>query len=159
MEIEKRSMSHSHGEFSKSMSRTITMQLHTHSYHYCSEMNLGSRFDLNFDKVSGAWNIGQRQQVMVHAPNIFEDNNYARFHTHSHHVYREMYFNSRLDIKFWQRQWTLKCGSVVPLHGACLKSVKDNYFVRFHTHSYHCYREMQCISRLNSATTAAEKWT
>ena len=27
---------------------------------------------------------------------------YARFHTHSHRCCREMYFNSRLDIKFGQ---------------------------------------------------------
>ena len=27
--------------------------------------------------------------------------------------------------------------------------VKDNYYGRFHLHSYHCYREMHFISRFN----------
>ena len=33
---------------------------HTHSYHCCSEMHFSSRLDVNFDKVSGARNAGQR---------------------------------------------------------------------------------------------------
>ena len=36
---------------------------------------------------------------------------YARFHTHSHRCCREMYFNSRLDIKFGQSEWSMKCRS------------------------------------------------
>ena len=48
---------------------------------------------------------------------------YARFHTHSHRCCREMYFNSRLDIKFGQSQWSVKSRSRAPGQGACLKSV------------------------------------
>ena len=48
---------------------------------------------------------------------------YARFHTHSHRCCREMYFNSRLDIKFGQSQWSVKSRSRAPGQGSCLKSV------------------------------------
>ena len=48
---------------------------------------------------------------------------YARFHTHSHRCCREMYFNSRHDIKFGQSQWSVKSRSRDPGQGACLKSV------------------------------------
>ena len=36
--------------------------------------------------------------------------------------------------------------------GACLleECVKDNYYARFHLHSYHCCREMNFISRLDT---------
>ena len=56
---------------------------------------------------------------MVHA----RRNYYARFHTHSYHCCREMHNNSRLDVKFLQSQWSMKCRSRAPGHGVCLKSV------------------------------------
>ena len=47
-------------------------RFHTHSYHCCSEMHFSFRLEVNFDKVIGARIVGQRQQVMVHAPRVFE---------------------------------------------------------------------------------------
>ena len=46
----------------------------THSYQYCTEMHINSKLVhvLNFDKFSGAGNVGQWQQVMVHARRVFE---------------------------------------------------------------------------------------
>ena len=54
----------------------------------------------------------------------------------------------RLNVNF-DCQWSVKCRSRVPVHGVCLKTVQDNYYARFHTHSYHGYKEMNFISRLN----------
>ena len=84
-------------------------------------------------------------------------NYFARFHTHSYHCCREMHFITRLDVKFsrlnvkfWQSQWSVKCRSRAALHCCVLEEcVKGNYFARFHTHSYHCCREMHFISRLD----------
>ena len=87
-----------------------------------------------------------------------------------------MHFNSRLDIKFGQSQWSMNCRSsahchskwflsvsrVIAMHilremkvkgtgSRCLleECVKDNYYARFHPHSYHCYKEMKFIPRLD----------
>ena len=38
-------------------------RFHTYSYHCCTEMHFSSRLEVNFDKVIGARNEGQRQQV------------------------------------------------------------------------------------------------
>ena len=35
--------------------------------------------------------------------------------------------------------------------------VKGNYYARFHTHSYHCYKEMHLNSRLNIYLTKSVK--
>ena len=40
----------------------------------------------------------------------------------------------------------VKCNRSRCLLGGC---VKDNYYARFHLHSYHCCREMNFISRLD----------
>ena len=47
----------------------------------------------------------------------------ARFHSHSHRCCRDMHFNSRLDIKFGQSQWSMKCRSRAPCHSKWLLSV------------------------------------
>ena len=80
-----------------------------------------------------------------------KDNYYARFHTHSYHCCREMHFISRLDLKFYrldikfgQSQWSVKYRSMVPGHGACLKSMSRTI-------------TMQVF--ILPATTAAEKST
>ena len=73
------------------------------------------------------------------------------FHTQSYRCCREMHFiSSRLNIKFGQRQWSVKCRSRAPGHGVCSNRVSSTaYYARFHTPSYHCYREVHFISRLN----------
>ena len=91
-----------------------------------------------------------KKRVMVCA--IWKSNQsvYARFHTHSHHCCREMYFNSSLDIKFGQSQWSMKRRSRAPGHCVCSKSVWSTItMLRFHTPSYHCYKEMYFNTRLN----------
>ena len=75
-------------------------RFHTHSSHCSRKMYLISRLDVNFDKIIGALNEGQLHQGMVCAQECVKGNYYARFHTHSYHCYREMYFNSRLKINF-----------------------------------------------------------
>ena len=47
----------------------------------------------------------------------------ARFHTNRHHCCRYMHFNSRLDIKFGQSQWSMKCRSSAPCHSKWFLSV------------------------------------
>ena len=59
-----------------------------------------------------------------------KDNHYARFHTHSHRCCREMHFISRLNIKFWQSQWSVKCRSRAPGHGVCSKSVSSTITIQ-----------------------------
>ena len=49
-----------------------------------------------------------------------KDNNYARFHNPSYHKNNKTHFSILLDIKFSQRQWSMKCRSRVPGQGACL---------------------------------------
>ena len=49
-----------------------------------------------------------------------KDNYYAWFHDPSYHRYRERHFSILLDMKFLQSQWSMKCRSRVPGHGACL---------------------------------------
>ena len=53
----------------------------------------------------------------------FKGNYNARFHTNRYHCSREMHFNSRCDVNFAKTQWTVKCRSRAPAHGAWLKSV------------------------------------
>ena len=63
---------------------------------------------------------------------------------------REMHYISRLNIKFWQSQRSMKCRSRAPCHIVWL--LRDDYYARFHTPSYHCYHccgEMHFISRLD----------
>ena len=85
-----------------------------------------------------------------------KDNYYARFHPHSYHCSKEMKFIPRLDINFLdrckiltqsvEREMKVKCTRSRCLLEGC---VKDNYYARFHLHSYHCCREMNFISRLD----------
>ena len=71
-----------------------------------------------------------------------KDNYYARFHNPSYHSYRETQFsNLRCDLQFWQsmeREMKVK-----GTRSMCLlvEHVKDNYYARFHNHSYNSYRE------------------
>ena len=81
-------------------------------------------------KITTACNVGQAKKghgACLKSGQLV----YARFHTQSHRCCREMYFNSRLDIKFGQSQWSVKSRS------RCLlkECVKDNYYARFHPHS------------------------
>ena len=46
-------------------------------------------------------------------------NYYAKFHDPSYQRYRERHFSVLLDMKFLQSQWSVKCWSRVPGHGAC----------------------------------------
>ena len=85
-----------------------------------------------------------------------KDNYYARFHPHSYHCCKEMKFIPRLDVNFLgstqnmtksvEREMKVKCTRSRCLLEGC---VKDNYYARFHLHSYHCCREMKFISRLD----------
>ena len=52
-----------------------------------------------------------------------KDNYYAMFHTHSYHCYKELHFNSRLNVNFDKSHWNVKCRPTATSHGACLKSV------------------------------------
>ena len=49
-----------------------------------------------------------------------KDNYYARFHDPSYHRYRERHFSILINVKFCQSQWSVKCRTRVPGHGACL---------------------------------------
>ena len=63
-----------------------------------------------FGEITTACNVGQAKKghgVCLKSGQLV----YARFHTHSHRCCREMYFNSRLDIKFDQSEWSMKCRS------------------------------------------------
>ena len=51
------------------------------------------------------------------------NNRYARFDTHRYHSCRETLFNVRVDIKLWQSDWSVKCRSRTPCHGACWKGM------------------------------------
>ena len=54
-----------------------------------------------FGEITTACNVGQARKghgACLKSGQLV----YARFHTHSHRCCREMYFNSRLDIKFGQ---------------------------------------------------------
>ena len=75
-----------------------------------------------FGEITTACNVGQAKKghgACLKSGQLV----YARFHTHSHRCCREMYFNSRLDIKFGQSEWSMKCRSRAPGQGACFKSV------------------------------------
>ena len=82
-----------------------------------------------------------------------KDNYYARFHLHSYHCCREMNFISRLDTrrkiltKSLEREMKVKGTRSWCLLEEC---VKDNYYARFHPHSYHCCKEMKFIPRLDA---------
>ena len=84
-----------------------------------------------------------------------KDNYYARFHLHSYHCCSEMNFISRLDVNFLDSTQNIDKVSGYEMKVKCIGSrclleecVKDNYYARFHLHSYHCCREMNFISRL-----------
>ena len=49
-----------------------------------------------------------------------KDNYYARLHDPCSHRYRERHFSILLDVKFRRSQWSMKCRSRIPGHGACL---------------------------------------
>ena len=49
-----------------------------------------------------------------------KDNYYAMVHALSYHRYRERHFRILPDVKFCQSQWSIKCRSRIPGHGACL---------------------------------------
>ena len=58
---------------------------------------------------------------------------------------------SRLNIKFWQSRWSMKYRSRAQSHSVWLfKCITDDYYARFHTHIYHCCREMHFICRLDA---------
>ena len=72
-------------------------RFHTCSYHSCREMHNNSRQHKILTKsvehemsVKGIWSWCVLEEYV-------KDNYYARFHTHS---YRELHFNSRLDVNF-----------------------------------------------------------
>ena len=94
-------------------------RIHTHSYYYCSEMHFSSGPEVNFDKVIGAW----KWTKAVCSKSIWRRIYFARFKTLSYYCCTEMHNNSRLDLRFWQSQWTAKCRSMVPGHCVCLKNV------------------------------------
>ena len=59
-----------------------------------------------------------------------EDNYYAMFDTHSYHCFREIHFNTRLNVnnarlnvKSWQSHSSMKCRSRAPVHSVSLKSM------------------------------------
>ena len=59
-----------------------------------------------FGEITTACNVGQTKKghgACLKSGQLV----YARFHTHSHRYCREMYFNSRHDIKFGQNQWSV----------------------------------------------------
>ena len=63
-----------------------------------------------FGEITTAYNVGQAKKghgACLKSGQLV----YARFHTHSHRCCREMYFNSRLDIKLGQSEWSMKCRS------------------------------------------------
>ena len=90
------------------------VRFHTHRYHCYRELHFNSRRDVNFAKVTRSWCVLEE---------CFKGNYNARFHTHRYHCYREMHFISRRDVNFAKTQWSVKCRSRAPAHGAWLKSV------------------------------------
>ena len=69
-----------------------------------------------FGEITTACNVGQAKKghgACLKSGQLV----YARFHTHSHRCCREMYFNSTLDIKFGQSEWSMKCRSWANGHG------------------------------------------
>ena len=76
-----------------------------------------------------------------------KDNYYARFHPHSYHCCKEMKFIPRLDVNFLDstQNFDKSVEHEIKVKGTgsrCLFEVcvKGNYYARFHTPSYHCYR-------------------
>ena len=80
-----------------------------------------------------------------------KENYYAKFHTPSYHCCREMHFISRLNVNFLDNVNFDEVSGVKGTSSWCVleECVKDNYYARFHTPSYHCCREMHFISRLH----------
>ena len=105
--VKDRSRAPGQGACSKSVSRTMTIQFHTHSYHCCREMNFICRHDINFldstqnftksvERVMKVKSIGSRCLL----EECVKGNYYARFHPPSYHCCREMNFISRLNANF-----------------------------------------------------------
>ena len=123
----------------------------TRSYHRFRETHFNARLDVK--SWQSHWSTksrskGTRSKCVLEE--YVEDNYYARSDTRSYHHYRETHFNARLDVKSWQSHWSAKSRSRAPGHSACLKSyVKDNYYARFDTHSYHRFRETHLNARLD----------
>ena len=140
-------------------------RFHPHSYHCCKEMKFIPRLDVNF--------LDLRRKILTKSveremkvkytrsrcllEGCVKDNYYARFHPQSYHCCKEMKFIPRLDVNFLdlrrkiltksvEREMKVKCTRSRCLLEGC---VKDNYYARFHLHSYHCCREMNFISRLD----------
>ena len=151
----------------------------SYSQLYCRKMHYISRLNIKFWQSRWSRNVGQGHTSYCV---VVKDDYNARFHTPAITAItvaekctltssleikfispllqrNELYFLtrrkfSRLDAKYWQSQWSVKWRSRAPGQGACLKRCdKDNYYARFHLHSYHCCREMNFISRLDV------KWT
>ena len=109
-------------------------------------MNFISRLDVNFldstqniDKVSGALIEGQGHRVKVPASRVCQGQLLCKVSSSQLTLLQRNELNflirrkfSRLDAKC---QWSVKSRSRAPGQGACLKSVKDNYYARFHLHS------------------------
>ena len=58
---------------------------------------------------------GSQFMLKGHAKN----NCYAWFDTGSYHSSRKTHFNARVGVKLRQSQWSVKCRSRAPGHGAC----------------------------------------
>ena len=87
-------------------------QTHTHKNKNSAEVDIAPAFG----EIITSCNVGQAKKghgACLKSGQLV----YARFHTHSHRCCREMYFNSRLDIKFGQSEWSMKCRSWANGHG------------------------------------------
>ena len=78
-----------------------------------------------------------------------KDNYYARFHPDSLHCCKEMNFISRLDVNFLDltQNFDKVSGGEIKVKGTrsrCIleECVKENYYARFHPHSYHSCKEI-----------------
>ena len=74
--------------------------------HKCNKNSAEVDIAPAFGEITTACNVGQAKKghgACLKSGQLV----YARFHTHSHRCCREMYFNSRLDIKFGQSQWSV----------------------------------------------------
>ena len=94
-----------------------------------------------------------------------KDNYYARFHTHRYYWCREMHFISRRDIQFsslnlklWQCQWSVKCRSRVPGHGACLKSMSRTITMQLFILHAITAAEKSTLTWILDRLTVCDRW-
>ena len=134
-----------------------------HSYHCCREMNFISRLDVNFpdltqniDNVTGAWNEGQGHRVKVPAWRVCQGQLLCKVSSSQlpllqrNEVYSQTWRNfldSTQNIDKVGGAWNE--GQVTRSRCLLEGCVKNNYYARFHLHSYHYCREMNFISRLD----------